>query len=173
MSISILKQFAQVALAALRPEAMISDAVALRGSQLTIAGQRYDLRKHQRVYVVGAGKATLAMAKQLNAILGKHITAGYINVPATGQQRVGKIIVQHTAHPFPNRATVIASKRILQCVQAAAPDDLIICLISGGGSSMLTLPRAGVTLQLKKNLTKKLMHRGANITALNTVRKHL
>ena len=126
-----------------------------------------------RIFVVGAGKATFGMAVALHKRLGKKIVGGYVNVPVVYKNKIGKIIVQPATHPFPNSATVAATKKIYTLVQSLTKDDLLICLWSGGGSSLFTLPRPGLALPTQIDLTKKLMRAGANIFELNTVRKHL
>ncbi|MFA6475113.1 MAG: DUF4147 domain-containing protein [Patescibacteria group bacterium] len=158
--IKLLKQLAQATLRALQPEQMVKVNLPKLG-----------VYKH--IYVIGAGKATFGMAVQINKMLGKKITAGYINVPGNSQQAIGKIIVQTGSHPFPDQNTVQASNNILKLVRSAGKNDLVIGLWSGGGSSLFTIPRAGITLPQQVELTKKLMRAGADIIELNTVRKHI
>src|SRR3989338_6377294 len=155
----MLRQLANVALRAVQPEAM------MQSIQLP--------SHHGRIFVVGAGKATFCMAVALHKRLGKKIVGGYVNVPVVYKNKIGKIIVQPATHPFPNAATVTATKKIHTLAQSLRKDDLLICLWSGGGSSLFTLPRPGLTLHNQVNLSRQLMQAGANIFELNTVRKHL
>lgn len=155
----MLRRLAKVALQAVQPEQL------MRSIRLP--------KTYSKIYVVGAGKATFGMAMVLQRRLGQRIVGGYINVPVAYQKRIGNIIVQKARHPFPDIATITASRRIHQYVQTLTQDDLLICLWSGGGSSLFTLPRSGLTLQNQIDLSNKLMRAGANIIELNTVRKHL
>lgn len=129
--------------------------------------------KARRVYVVGAGKATAGMAAALHKKLGKKIVGGYINVPVVYQKKIGRIHVQKAAHPFPDVATVTATKKIYQLLRTLGPNDVVIGLWSGGGSSLFALPRPGLTVAMQNRISKTLMRSGANIVELNTVRKHL
>ncbi|MFA5994940.1 MAG: glycerate kinase [Patescibacteria group bacterium] len=169
----ILQILAKTVLQALQPEKLLAKAVQLRGGVLVINKQRYNLRQFKNIYVVGAGKATYGMAKQINHLLGKRITAGYINVPLAHTKTIGNIIVNKASHPLPNAAGERGARLVMQLVKQATKDDLVICLISGGCSSLLPLPIAKVSLNDKIILTQQLMLAGANITELNVVRKHL
>lgn len=155
----MLRQLAKVALQAVQPEKMIQ-SVRLP-------------RTKQRMFVIGAGKATYGMAVALQRRLGKQIIGGYINVPVVYRKQIGPIIVQPATHPFPNTATIRATKQIITLVQSLTQDDVVIGLWSGGGSSLFALPRTGLTIQHQNSLIKKLMRAGSNIIELNTVRKHL
>lgn len=155
----MLRQLAKVALQAVQPEQMIQ-SVRLPKTK-------------QRMFVIGAGKATYGMAVALQRRLGKQIIGGYINVPVVYRKQIGPIIVQPATHPFPNAATIRATKQIITLVQSLTQDDVVIGLWSGGGSSLFALPRTGLTIQHQNSLIKKLMRAGANIIELNTVRKHL
>ncbi|MFN3496688.1 MAG: glycerate kinase, partial [Hydrogenophaga sp.] len=84
-----------------------------------------------------------------------------------------RIEVVEASHPVPDAAGLAAAGRILQLVQGLTADDLVLCLISGGGSSLLTLPCEGLTLEDKQRINRELLESGANITEMNTVRKHL
>ncbi len=113
-------------------------------------------------------------------LLGERLTGGIINVPIpagdqmpNSQTRLGNVRLFPANHPFPDLPTVRGAKQIMELVKQASADDLIICLISGGGSSMLTLPLPGVRLSEQISLTKQLLHASADIMQINTVRKHL
>src|SRR6185369_17915028 len=84
-----------------------------------------------------------------------------------------QIEIVEAAHPVPDLAGQQAAERMLKMVQGLTADDLVLCLISGGGSALLTLPAAGLTLQDKQAMNRALLKSGANITEMNCVRKHL
>lgn len=134
---------------------------------------------HGRTVVVGAGKAAGAMAQALeqlwpmDAPLSGVVVTRYHHTPPRPEGLVQRIEVLEAAHPVPDAAGVQAAERILALVQGLQPEDLVICLISGGGSALLTLPAEGLRLVDKQQINRALLESGANITEMNTVRKHL
>ncbi|HSW11811.1 MAG TPA: glycerate kinase [Solimonas sp.] len=125
-----------------------------------------------RTVVVGAGKAAAAMARALERhwpgpLSGLVVTRYDHAVPCD------RIEIAEAAHPVPDAAGEQAARRILQCVQGLGADDLVICLISGGGSALLSLPAAGLTLADKQAVNRALLASGATIREINTVRKQL
>ena len=133
----------------------------------------FDLRKFKHVYVVGGGKAGGKMAQAIEEILGKHVTAGVVNIPYGASQKTKVIKLNEARHPVPDEAGVAGTLRIMALAEQAKEDDLVICLISGGGSSLMPLPRKGISLEDKQELTNALLKSGAEITEINAVRKHL
>jgi glycerate 2-kinase len=125
-----------------------------------------------RTIVVGAGKASAAMARTLEQhwpgqLEGLVVTRYGHAVPCE------RIEIVEAAHPVPDAAGEAAARRILALVQGLTPDDLVIALISGGGSALLTLPAEGLTLADKQAVNRALLRSGAHIGEMNTVRKHL
>jgi hydroxypyruvate reductase len=125
-----------------------------------------------RTVVIGAGKASGAMAKAVEdhwggPLEGLVVTRYGHKLPTT------KIEVVEAAHPVPDAAGREAAARILKLVQGLGPDDLVLCLISGGGSALLALPAEGVSLEDKQAVNKALLKSGATIAEMNAVRKHL
>lgn len=125
-----------------------------------------------RTIVVGAGKASAAMAKAVEdhwpgELSGSIVTRYGHRVPCR------RIEVVEASHPVPDLAGREAAERILGLVQGLDKDDLVLCLISGGGSALLTLPAPGLTLQDKQAINRALLKSGANIAEMNCVRKHL
>ena len=125
-----------------------------------------------RTLVIGAGKASAAMARALEdswpgALAGLVVTRYGYSVPCR------QIEIIEAAHPVPDAASVTAAARILDAVKNLAADDLVLCLISGGGSSLLTSPLPGLTLEDKQALNRALLQSGASISEMNCVRRHL
>ena len=125
-----------------------------------------------RTIVVGAGKASAAMAKALDEnwrddVDGLVVTRYGYAVPCR------RIEIVEAAHPVPDAASVIAAQRILERVRGLTADDLVVCLISGGGSALLTLPAPGLTLDDKQAVNRALLKSGATISEMNCVRRHL
>lgn len=125
-----------------------------------------------RTLVVGAGKAAASMAQALEALWPGELE-GMVVTRYGHAVPTARIEVVEAAHPVPDAAGRAAAARMLQRVQGLTADDLVICLISGGGSSLLALPAAGLTLEDKQAINRALLKSGANITEMNCVRKHL
>ncbi|MGD6935238.1 MAG: glycerate kinase type-2 family protein [Candidatus Bathyarchaeia archaeon] len=163
----------EAALNAVQPKKLVQSNLTLHDSTLKIGNLFFDLQKFNHIYVVGGGKASGEMAAALEQILGKWITNGVVNVPKGSKTKTNKIVLNEASHPVPDEAGVLGAKQMLQIAKQAGQDDLLICLISGGGSSLMPLPRESVTLGDKQELTKMLLKSGAAIAEVNTVRKHL
>jgi len=132
-----------------------------------------------RTLVIGAGKAGGAMAQALEALwpadasLEGLVVTRYHHVPPRPAGLKQRIEVVEAAHPVPDAAGLAAAQRILAMVQGLSANDLVLCLISGGGSSLLTLPAEGLSLEEKQGINKALLNSGATIAEMNCVRKHL
>jgi glycerate 2-kinase len=128
-----------------------------------------------RTVVVGAGKAAASMARAVEAHwpLDKPLSGLVVTRYGHGVEPLKRIEVVEASHPIPDAAGQKAAGRILELVKGLGPDDLLLCLISGGGSALLSLPARGITLDDKQALNKALLKSGANIHEINCVRKHL
>ncbi len=130
-----------------------------------------------RTIVVGGGKAGAAMAKAVEDTVAKNGWRGPLSGLVVTRYGHGvpceRIEVVEAAHPVPDAAGRKAAGRILESVTGLGPDDLVLCLVSGGGSALLTAPAAGLTLEDKQAVNRALLKSGANITEMNCVRKHL
>ncbi|MEO6973564.1 MAG: glycerate kinase [Rhodoferax sp.] len=125
-----------------------------------------------RLIVIGAGKASAAMARAVEEhwrgpLSGLVVTRYGYAVPCK------RIEIVEAAHPVPDAAGLAAAERLLQLVQGLQPQDLVLCLISGGGSSLLPLPAPGLTLDHKQDVNRELLKSGASISEMNCVRRHL
>ncbi len=155
------------------PRKLMLSKLSMQGSCLRVGNCEFDLRTLKNVYVVGAGKAGAVMADALEEILDGQITEGIVNVPYGAKLKTAIIELLEAAHPIPDESGVEGAKRIMAIAEKARKEDLVICLISGGGSSLLPLPRKGVTLEEKREITESLLKSGASIGEINIVRKHL
>lgn len=161
------------ALEAADPAQAIRRVMRREGNTLWADGEMYDLANYKRLFVIGGGKAGATMAGAVEEILGDRITAGWVNVKY-GYTAPTKIIKIHEAgHPVPDAASVIGTQAMLDLLGNINADDLVLGLISGGGSALMTLPVEGVTLEDIRTLTGALLRSGAPIQAINTIRKHL
>ncbi len=132
-----------------------------------------------RTVVLGAGKAGGAMAQAVEALwpadapLEGLVVTRYHHVPPRPAGLKQRIEIVEAAHPVPDAAGLAAAQRILALAHGLTQDDLVLCLISGGGSALLTLPAEGLTLEDKQRISRALLASGANIAEMNCVRKHL
>jgi hydroxypyruvate reductase len=132
-----------------------------------------------RTVVVGAGKAAAAMAQAVerawpaDAPLGGVVVTRYGHVPPRAAGETARIEVLEAAHPVPDAAGLAATRRILAAVRGLRPDDLVLCLVSGGASALLTAPADGLEFADKQAINQALLHSGARIDEMNCVRKHL
>ena len=132
-----------------------------------------------RTLVLGAGKAAGAMAQAVeahwpaDAALSGLVVTRYEHIPPRPVGLAQRIEVLQAAHPVPDAAGIAAAQRIMELTRGLTEDDLVLCLISGGGSALLSLPAEGLTLQDKQRINKELLHSGATIAEMNCVRKHL
>ncbi len=163
----------KAALEAVEPAAAVRRALSREGNALRVGGATYDLAAWKHIYVVGAGKAGAPMAQAVEEILGEHLTSGQVNVKY-GYTLPTKVIALHEAgHPIPDDAGLAGAQGLAALLDAAGKDDLVICLLSGGGSALMTLPVEGITLADMRSLTDALLRKGATINEINTIRKHL
>jgi glycerate 2-kinase len=132
-----------------------------------------------RTLVLGAGKAGGAMAQAVEALwpadapLSGLVVTRYHHTPPRPQGLRQRVEVVEAAHPVPDAAGLQAAQRMLALTQGLTSDDLVLCLISGGGSALLTLPAEGLTLEEKQGINRRLLASGATIGEMNCVRKHL
>ena len=161
------------ALAAADPFQAVLRHVRRRGEILHAGRYRYRLDSFANIYVIGAGKAGAPMARAIERLLGRRIHSGLINVKYGHTAKLRHIELNECGHPVPDENGVHGSERIAQIAAAAGPDDLVVCLISGGASALLPLPAAPVTLADKQETTRLLLACGADIHELNCIRKHI
>jgi hydroxypyruvate reductase len=161
------------ALKAADPVGAVLRHVRVEKGVLIAGSRRYSLSRIRNIYVVGAGKASAAMARAVERLLGKRITSGAVSVKYGHVAPVKRIRLLECGHPVPDQAGVDAAREIASMVAGATQDDLIICVISGGASALLPFPAQPLTLEMKQETTRLLLNSGANIVEINAVRKHL
>ena len=168
-------QLQQAALAAVDPAEAVYKFVSRVGDQLLVADRSYNLREFDRVFLIGAGKAAVPMADAVSEVLRDHLSGGVI---ITKYQHVDRSLpdrlrVHEAGHPVPDQNSVDATRDLTALLCQATPRDLVFCVISGGGSALLTLPAEGITLADLQASTRLLLRAGATIHEINTIRKHL
>ncbi len=170
---ALLTRLFQAALEAVDPYETTSRQVRFRRGQLSIGTQRYSLQPDDRIVVVGAGKASARMAQALERQLGPRIDSGLVVVKYGHGAPTKQIRIVEAGHPVPDAAGIRASRMMMALVGTLKPNDLLIVLLSGGASSLLPAPPAGISLKDKQQTTKLLLRSGATIQEMNAVRKHL
>ena len=159
-------------------EAAIKNTVLRDANWIIISNERINFNNYKRIFILGAGKAVVPMAYAISNILGTALTRGAIITKDGYLDRTlypipNRIEVLEAGHPIPDQRNLQASSSILALAQNLQGDDLIICLISGGGSSLLIKPSSGLSLQDIQAVTTLLLSCGASIDEINTIRKHL
>ncbi len=155
------------------PDKLIRKQVMIKGATLFLSSLQFSLDTIQRIFVIGAGKASALMAKEIENILGDRITEGHVVVKYGHACELNTITVTEAGHPVPDQHGYLGTQKILELVTQAKENDLIICLLSGGGSSLLVDFPEGCTLHDIILTNDLLLKSGATIQEINTVRKHL
>jgi glycerate 2-kinase len=162
------------ALEAADPRKLVRNSVKTEGGILRIRELSINLGGYDRIFVLGGGKATGGMATEVERLLGDRITAGVVNVPDYLPLPKLKRIIPHPAtHPYPNRRGFEGVLKMLGLADKSKPNDLYLCLFSGGGSALMPAPAQGLSLADKARTTDLLLKSGADIEEINVVRKHL
>ena len=161
------------ALLAADPRQAILRHVRVTNDRLIAGKHRYRLNDFEHIYVVGAGKATGAMASAVETLAGGRITEGWINIKDGHKARLRRVHQHECGHPVPDERGVRGAEEIARIAAKAGERDLLICLISGGASALTPFPARPVTLAGKQETTRLLLACGATIHEINAVRKHL
>jgi glycerate 2-kinase len=170
----LLDRIVAAALGAVEPGAAVRGCVSPSHGRLRIGERTYALADYRRALIVGAGKASAPMAAALEEVIGTalpiegSVTVRYGHGAATRWVRI-----REAGHPMPDQAGVDATAEIVRLLEGAGERDLVLCVISGGGSALLTLPAEGLTLEDLQRTTDALLRSGASIGEFNVVRKHL
>ena len=155
---------------------LIRKWVRIRDNILIIGRRRFNLDKYDNIYVIGFGKASGEMARAIEDILREYISRGLVIVPTETVDEYSdlrRIEVRGGSHPYPTQDNIDAAEKLVEIAKSACEKDLVICLISGGGSALLTYPVNDISLEDMVETTRLVMEAGGDIYELNTVRKHL
>jgi len=163
----------EAGIAAVEPGGLVRRAVARDGPVLRIQDRPYDLGSFENIFLLAFGKAAPAMAGAFLAASGVRVRDGLVVALPGSQVRISGLRVLEAPHPLPDRRSVVAAEDALKLARAAGGKDLLVVLLSGGGSAQLCAPAEGLTLEEKTTVTRELLKRGAHIFELNAVRKHL
>ena len=164
----------KAALSSVDPSLLVFEQLKLEGDILTIQGEEgIDLSSYKNIYILGAGKGAAPMAKAVEELLGEKISGGFIVVKYGHTLPLKRIEVLEAGHPMPDKNSLLAGKKALQIAVKAAENDLVIVLLSGGGSSLLEALPQDISLKELGALNEALLGCGAAIGEINTVRKSL
>ncbi|MFX0057575.1 MAG: glycerate kinase [Candidatus Hodarchaeota archaeon] len=170
----------ELAIESVKPDRLIKHKVRLDDRCLIINDDKFDLNDFEKIYFIGGGKASAQMAQSLSEILNKSSITKYegiINVPEgldiKKSDHYHKIVFNYASHPIPNKNGYNGTKSMIKLVEKSTKNDLIICLISGGGSALLPLPKENISLKDLQNVNSLLLASGASIHEINTIRKHI
>ena len=165
-------RIAAAALRAVDPGELVRRRVVRDGDWLLVDGEKYELT-NRRVWVVGAGKATIGMAAVLDELLGDRIADGAVVVKRGQGRQLRFIEVLEASHPVPDEDSLKGGERLLEIARRASADDLVLALVTGGSSSLAVVPAPGVSLTDKVATNRVLLSSGADIQSMNDVRKHI
>jgi glycerate 2-kinase len=163
----------EYALNAVDPYHATHKAVQLHGETLIVDGREYDLKTIDHIYVIGAGKATFRQAQAMDEILGDRIDEGLVVVKHGQASPLNHIKILESAHPVPDHNSFTASQEVIKLAKKAGEKDLVICLMSGGVSSNCCSPVDGISNADKIEMNRLLVHCGAQVTEIMSVRRHL
>ncbi|MFA4999178.1 MAG: DUF4147 domain-containing protein [Parcubacteria group bacterium] len=155
---------------AVLPETVLKNKLRLKKNVLLVDGRKVDLSRYKNIYVVGGGKAAYRTAKFVEGLLENRITDGVVIDVKKG--RLKKIKTYEGTHPYPSEKNVTATKALISVLKKAKKDDLVLAVVSGGGSSLLCAPFKTTCAKIKA-ITKEFFEKGANIREMNIVRKHI
>jgi glycerate 2-kinase len=166
------------AVSAVDPARKLKDTVRVEGNQLLIKTEEgpekaFHLDEFKNIFLIGAGKASASMASAMEEIFGDRITEGIITAKYGHALPLRRIEVIEAGHPIPDQKGFEGTRKIQNLLRASGPGDLVIFLLSGGGSALLPLPVEGITLEEKQQVTQLLLDCGADIGEINTIRKHI
>jgi len=163
------------ALLSVEPQKLVRNHLKIVEDRIVVEDNEFDINSFKNIYVIGGGKASGAMASEVSKIFGDRIKGGIVNIKRGTLPffDTGNIELIEANHPIPDENGLDGVKRMLKLIRNVGESDLVICLISGGGSALMTLPISDITITDIQQLTQMLLGSGAPIDKLNSVRKHL
>jgi glycerate 2-kinase len=165
------RQIWEAALDAANPATCINKTLRVQGNVLSIGDKKFTI--DGKLIVIGTGKAASRMAQVVEETLGDRITDGLVVTKYEHGLPLKRIRQIEAGHPIPDAAGVNAVREMRDLLNGLKPQDIVLCLISGGGSALWPAPADGITLEQKQEVTSVLLRAGATILELNAVRKHL
>ncbi|MEX0685668.1 MAG: DUF4147 domain-containing protein [Balneolales bacterium] len=168
-----LRQIFNQALSASQPDNLVRNFIHLADDYLVVGKEKIQLKGHQKIWVLGSGKAASVMAVALENKLASRIHGGVVICSKIPDTTKGKIRHLMASHPIPDEDSVSATQELVSLAKSIPPDDLVIYVMSGGSSALLCMPPEEITLDIIRETHDALLNCGANIHETNTVRKHM
>jgi len=161
------------AVEAANPKKCVLDYLNLENEVLSIDAKTYNLKEFDSIYTIAFGKAAAAMAEGVEEVLGERLTGGMVISNSSPEKKFNKLGFHLCGHPVPDERSVSAANDVMSILGTAGEKDLVIFLISGGGSALLSMPSPGLTLDDTRKATEALLRSGVDKNGLNAVRKHI
>lgn len=161
------------AINAVIPYDKTKELISLSAKEMQIGNETFPVKEKTNFYFIGAGKGSFPIAQAIDEIFDKKVTKGIVIVKEGEQRPLKNIEVYESSHPLPDERSVIAAKKIISVLEDLTPDDYVIAAITGGSSSLVSLPPDEITIEDFRKTTKLLLESGADIAKMNTVRRHL
>lgn len=155
------------------PELLVKRKLKLSGQLLVVNGNKYYLDRFRYIYVLGAGKAAGRMVRGVESVLGSRLSGGMVIVPTGTSVNQEQIEIRSGSHPHPDQNGMGATKDIIELARKVGKNDLVIVLLSGGGSALLSAPAEGISIGDIRILTDLFLKKGIPIEEINTIRKHV
>ena len=172
---ALIQGLIKAAVDSVRPENFIPENIHLAGRSLHIQDETYDFGKYARIYVVSVGKAAYGMSEAMDKIIGQYVSKGIVLTKHLPEacSLPAKYKLMQGGHPIPTKASAAGAEAILELLDSTEEEDLVIFLISGGGSALMTKPAGKLSLETLQTFSKGILSCGADIKEFNTLRKHL
>jgi glycerate 2-kinase len=161
------------AVKAVDPAEAVERHVRVTPSAIEAGGRSYSRAEIRNIYVIGAGKASVPMARAVEGLLGEQLNGGVVVTKYGQAQSLRKVSVVEAAHPIPDDSGLNGAREVATIAAQADANDLIFFLLSGGGSALMPYPISGLTLTEKQAMTQLLLRSGATIRETNALRRHL
>lgn len=161
------------AVEAANPKKCVLNYLSLEGDTLVVDSKTYNLNEFESIYAIAFGKASAAMAEGVERVLGERLTGGMVISNSQPRKKFKKLGFHLCGHPVPDERSVSAANDVMSILGRAGEKDLVIFLISGGGSALLSMPSPGLTLDDMRKATAALLRSGVDKNGLNAVRKHI
>lgn len=158
---------------AANPKKCVLDYLSLEDEILKVDTKTYNLKEYDSIYVIAFGKAASAMAEGVEEVLGERLSGGMVVSNSQPEKKFNKLGFNLCGHPVPDERSVSAANEVMSILETAGEKDLVIFLISGGGSALLSMPSPGLTLDDMRKATETLLGSGVDKNGLNAVRKHI
>lgn len=161
------------AIEAASPGRCVLEHINLNGDTLSVDKGEYDLKKYRSIFVIAFGKAAPLMAKTLEDVLGERITDGVVVSNSRPPFAFSRMRFYLSSHPVPDARSLNSAREVVKLLESVGEEELVIFLISGGGSALLAMPAPGLSLEDKRKVTEMLLRSGVDTYGFNAVRKHI